>query len=97
MRKSQQYVFFVLLAILIPVAGYAAMHLAIYFLGLNQQSSAAAYVFYTVFIIALGLALPYWMLKAGRHAAHLRNRQEGELHLSDIPKDKDELNGARPR
>lgn len=76
----------VALVILIPAAGYGIMHLLAYAVPLDQDSTGM-HLLVTLAIIALGLMVPYWMLKAGFFRAHLRNRDEDELHLRDLPKD----------
>lgn len=64
---------------------YGLMHYFVYVLPLSGKSSTWMYTFYTLLIIAFGLAAGYWMLKAAFHAAHIREG-EPELRLRDLPK-----------
>lgn len=88
--KLWKYLGFILLAIALPVVGYGIMHLLVYLFPLST-GSIWAYTLFTLVIIALGLAIPLWMLKAGLLAAHERDSREKEFHMRDIPKDKKQL------
>ncbi len=93
--EKNRYLWWIVFAAAIPAVGYGVMHLLVYVLPM-AETSTGSHVVYTIILIGLGLAVPYWMLKAGIHAAHKHNPQERELHLSDVPKDKDQLNNTRP-
>ena len=55
------------------------------------EQTTGRHLFYTIILIAVGLLTPYLMLKLALHVAHLKNRNEKELHLKDLPRDKDDL------
>lgn len=60
----------------------------LYFSGIAMTSVDGFYKGLTAFaIIALGLTLPYWLLKILMHVAHSSNPEEKELKLTDLPKD----------
>ena len=80
-------VFWVIVTMLIPVVGYGIMHALVYVLPMGEHTGGA-HLALTVLIIFLGLAVPYWMLKAGLFKAHLGNPKEKELQLKDFPKDR---------
>lgn len=75
--------------ILLPVVGYGIMHMLVYVLPMSGPAVWADFLF-TLLLIALGLSIPYWMLKIGFHYAHTQNSDEKELNIKDIPKDKDQ-------
>lgn len=89
MKTNSDTFIFSLIAVILLV-GTAAMYWLIYALPVSS-GSVWAYVVYTVALIALGLAIPYWVLKLGMHSAHLNNTDEKEMNLSDIPKDKHDM------
>ena len=72
----------------IAVAGFGVMYAATAFLPLNSAWSSGIIM---LLLIVVGIGAPYLLLKLGAHEAHLRNPQEEELHLEDIPKDQDQL------
>ena len=75
---------------MIFVVGYAVMHWLVL-----ASPTGANNIFIAIglmlAIIAIGLVVPYLMLKSGFHAAHLQNPQEKELELKDLPKDADDI------
>lgn len=75
--------------IALPVIGFTGMYMFVYILPLSDN--VLIQIFYTLVLIALGLAIPYWILKLGIHEAHLANPEEKELELKDVPKDKQQL------
>lgn len=90
MRRTQESIWSILGVIALPILGFAVTY------GISQvkplpDSSDVYNGFYTLFTILLLLAVPYTMLKLVAHIAHLRNPRERELHLSDLPKDKEQL------
>jgi putative flippase GtrA len=87
MKKWEQ-VFTIMSILLIPVIGYVIMHALVYVLPVSASHSVQ--LLFSIIIIAMGLTVPYWMIKAGFHKAHLANPQESELELQDIPKEKQE-------
>lgn len=89
MHKKHHLLWLALIPIL-AVAGYAVMHGLIYALPVSENNTTVNILF-TCFIIAMGLAIPYFMLKIGMHEAHLQNPDEKELRLRDIPKDKQQI------
>lgn len=76
--------------ILLPVLGYFAMRLLPEMFSMGEGSTGS-HLLVTVLIIAIGLAVPYWMLKAFIHQAHEYDPAETEFDLKDIPKDKQDL------
>ena len=90
MKRRNKHFWFVVIAAAIPFVGYGIMHGLTYLFPMSEDTPYT-HLFYTVILIALGLLIPYWMLKTGIHAAHLRDPGEKELQLKDIPKDKDQL------
>jgi hypothetical protein len=74
----------------ILIVGYAIMYFAVYIVPLSG-AGLANQLFYTVLLIALGLAVPYWVLKLVGYAAHKENPREKTVRLKDIAKDKDQL------
>ena len=91
MKRHTRHGLLITCAVLIPLLGYALMHVLIYIYPLSQESHFLRYTIYTLALIVLGLVIPYAMLKAGVAAAKLRNPDEKSLEIKDIPKDKDEL------
>jgi magnesium-transporting ATPase (P-type) len=85
LNRRNSYFFWLLLFIAIPVVGYAIMHGMVYVFPM-QEDSTLRHLMITVAIIALGLAVPYWMLKAGLFAARKRNVNEDNVTLEDLPK-----------
>lgn len=91
MKKSRYIGWMVALIVLIPTVGYGVMHVLVYLFPMSETSTIS-HITYTLILIALGLVIPYAMLKALFSAAHRQNpRQEKELHLEDLPKDKDDM------
>lgn len=87
---AYRHIFYILLIPAIFIGGYALMHGLAYVLPLSEENEATQW-FYPVFITLFALAIPFWMLKAGFHKAKMDNPQEKELHLKDLPKEKDAL------
>jgi hypothetical protein len=83
-------IFWVILAAAIPVLGYGVMHGLALILPMDDGSTGT-HLLLTAAIIFLGLAVPYWMLKAGLISAHKRNPKERELQLKDFPKDRGQM------
>jgi hypothetical protein len=88
--KHARYHSKIALTIAIPFLGALAMHLLIYLIPMSEKTTLQ-HALYSITLTLLGLAIPFWMLKALFSAAHTRNRHEKEFTLRDIPKDKDEL------
>jgi uncharacterized membrane protein YqjE len=86
---KQHYGRLIGVVLLIAFIGYAVMHLLVYVLPLSQNTTGMNAVF-TVIIIALGLSVPYWMLKFGIHQARMHDPREKEMTLKDLPKNQDE-------
>jgi hypothetical protein len=87
-NANPHYGLIIAATLLIATVGYGVMHLMVYVLPMSQDSMFSNLIF-TLFIIALGLAVPYWMLKFSIHRAHLYNPQEKEIRLEDLPKDQE--------
>jgi hypothetical protein len=88
--RRRRYIYIVALIVLIPLVGYALMHALAYIVPMSEHNVGANLIF-TVTLIALGLLIPYWMLKLGFHKAHMRDPAEKDFHLGDLPKDKDQI------
>lgn len=95
MSKQAKTTFFLILALCIPVAGYALMHVLVFVLPVSD-GNIWVHVLYFALTMFLGLAIPYVMMKSAMHRAHLRDPSEGELELKNIGKDKDQLAHTRP-
>lgn len=87
-NEDPHYGFVITATLLIAVVGYAIMHLTVYVLPMSEDSVFIDLAF-TLFIIALGLVVPYWMLKFSIHQVHLRHPEEREIELKDLPKDQE--------
>ena len=88
--NKPKYISNLALLVLLPIIGATVMYALIFAFNKAPDSTLAAGV-YSVIIIFLGLAVPYWMLKAFSVAAHEWNPREKELHLVDLPKDKEQM------
>ncbi len=82
-------VFAIAAVIAMPLLGFALMRV-LTVIPMSETSTGNHYLF-TVLIYLLGLAIPFFMLKLLFHAAHLRNPEEKQMHLADIPANKDDL------
>jgi len=89
LREKIASIRIIALIFFVALAGAVIMYMSASILPLSD--SGLNYLFCTVVLIALGLAIPYWMLKLGLHEASMRNRNERELTLGDIPKDHEQL------
>lgn len=83
--KIWKVIFFVIAVPAIAVVGYGIMQALVYMLPM-QGASSGIYALVSILIIALGLIVPYLMLKAGFAGAHINNPSEKSLDLKDIPK-----------
>ena len=75
---------------LLAIIGFGLLQLFTYVVPMTEKTTGTYYLF-TLAIIVLGLLIPYWMLKLVSKAAHEHNPEEREMHLDDIPKDKEQL------
>jgi hypothetical protein len=89
MMDKPKYFSMVALVVLLPIVGSTIMYFSIYAVPMTDHPSYR-YVVYTALVIALGLLVPYFMLKAFSIAAHQWDPREKELHMKDLPKDKDQ-------
>lgn len=89
MRAGVKKTWLVIGVLLVPVVGYGIMHLLVYILPVDQSDNLVRLLF-TIAIIALGLSIPYMMLKMGVHKAAMDDPQERDVALQDMPKDQDE-------
>ena len=81
----------ILVMMVLPLIGAAAMFSLIHAFQLEKGNMLGAGV-YTLGIVLLGLGVPYVMLKTLFSAAHTQNPgQEKEIHMADMPDDKDEI------
>ena len=81
--------------IILPIAGYSIAY-GLTLVAPMGASSTFYHLFYTVLVIAIGLGVPYWMLKLVSRVAHGVNTEEKEMQLDDIPKDKDQMKNTLP-
>lgn len=89
-RRKSRNLRTILIIAAIPVIGFSAMYGTAHFLSVSDSAISSAVI--TLLLIAIGVGVPFWMLKFGFHEARMRNpRDEAELHLSDIPKHKDDM------
>jgi hypothetical protein len=87
-NENPHYGLIIAATLFIAAMGYGVMHLMVYVLPMAQDNTFS-HIIFTVFIIALGLAVPYLMLKFSIHRTHLYNPNEKELRLEDLPKDQE--------
>jgi hypothetical protein len=76
---------FLLIIAFVGFFGFGAMYMLTYLLPLMEHNNLN-YGLFALAIIAVGLTVPYVMLKLSLHEAHLKNPREKELKLADIPK-----------
>jgi len=93
MQQKIKFDIILLVIIAIPVIGYGIMHGLAFVIPLSegQEGESIGPIFYNMILIILGLLIPYVMLKLLFKAAHMRNPQEKEFHIEDLPKDKEQL------
>lgn len=90
-RKPSTKFFLLIFSIpAIILGGYALMWGVSYLLPIVEKTTAL-YFFIAAAIIALGLSIPYWVLKDFFFAAHEKNPDERTLNLKDIPKDAERI------
>ncbi len=89
-HKRQFRVMYTLgIVFLIALIGSGGMYILIDVL--PEARSMTKDIIYAIVIMALGLAVPYWMLKLSFHAAHVWNPKEKEFELKDLTKNQDDL------
>jgi hypothetical protein len=74
----------IVLAVII-LAGYALITALPSIFPVTAESTGT-HLLIICLVIAAALSVPYLLLKAGFHAAHMNNPEEDELKLKDIPK-----------
>ncbi len=74
----------------LAIAGAGIMY-GLNFLFALEGDNMPSQIVYTFMLIALGLTIPYFILKLLFSAAHDQNENEKEIHLSDIPRDQQQL------
>lgn len=84
---SNRHLTIILTILLVLLGGYGFM----YMLSFAFPDSSAGQLFTMALFAVIVLAVPYWVIKLMTKDAHLRNPREKEMHLRDIPKDKDQL------
>lgn len=84
----------ILLMALVPamaVAGFLIMYALVHEFSLDSGANFGAALL-MLLLIVIGLGVPYMMLKLGVHeAGKVRDQNEKELNIKDIPKHQDEL------
>ena len=93
-RKTKRILLFIALLGIIPAVGYGIMHALAFMLPMSETSTFS-HITFTVILIALGLLVPYAMLKSLGAAAHEQNQNEKSFTLSDLPKDKQQFDNNR--
>ena len=88
--NKNKYLFLILSIPVIAIMGYFLMHMMVYVLPLSERSYGS-YITVTLLIIALGLFVPYWMMKAGFKGAETNDPHETSIELNDIPKDQNQI------
>ncbi len=88
--RTSRFIGLLLLVAALPVAAYFITHSWTFF---DEPESLGAQLAITITMIAILLAVPYWMLKLGSRAEREVDPKERELKLKDIPKDLDQLHG----
>jgi uncharacterized membrane protein YidH (DUF202 family) len=96
MKKDNKIITTIIILLLIPVAGFGVMRWTHLFVPLSEGNTTT-YILYTVILIALGLLIPYGIMKLLFHSAHIKNPNEKELYMADLPKDKDDAEQALKR
>ena len=76
---------FLLIIAFVGFFGFGAMYMLTYLLPLMEHNNLN-YGLFALAIIAVGLTVPYVMLKLSLHEAHLKNPRERELRLADMAK-----------
>jgi hypothetical protein len=84
--RSRKTVGLILAIPLIILAIYGIMVGAAHVLPMGAENTGSQLIV-TLLVFAILLGVPYLILKAGFHAAHLNNPQQKELKLEDIPKE----------
>lgn len=84
-NKTPNSIIFIGLAAL-AVIGFTAMYMLVEVMPPLDGDNTFSQIMFMLLMVALGLTVPYWILKLGSREAHKRNRNEEELQLKDIPK-----------
>lgn len=94
-KRSTLSIMMFLVPVILAAAGFGIL-----FMLITQGLPFEPGSFYTgllyLLVIALALAVPYVMLKATAHIAHLRSPQERELKMHDLAKDKEQYEKREP-
>jgi len=93
--NKPRYASMVTITLLLPFVGAAVMYAIIFAFPMGQDSIISHFI-YTLIIITLGLGIPYSFLKSFSIAAHEWDEHEPELHIEDLPKDKDDYENTLP-
>jgi hypothetical protein len=93
--NKQKYASMVALTLLLPVVGALIMYGLIFAFPMGEDAMIS-HIVYTIIIITLGLLVPFGFLKAFSIAAHEWDSNEQELHLEDMPKDKEQYTNTIP-
>lgn len=80
----------VLVIIALPILGYVLTY------GMNlimpmSEHGTGYHLALVIAIFAMGMLVPYFMIKLLSRAGHLVDPQEKEVRMRDIPKDKDDF------
>lgn len=76
--------------IVLPVVGYLIMR-AIPESYNDDGTATGLHIITYLVLIAVGLTVPFLMLKSSMKSAKMGDSRERELHLKDIPKDKEQI------
>jgi hypothetical protein len=88
---SFKHAYLISIFILLPLLGYGAMRLIVYLFGGTDGTNIFFLIMMGLAVVLIGLTVPYLMLKTTFLDAHVWNREEKEIKLSDIPKDQDDI------
>lgn len=58
---------------------------------ISPTDTSLNYALFSLLLVAIGLTVPYFILKLVAHEAHRRDGREKEMNLKDIPKYQDEV------
>jgi hypothetical protein len=89
-RKSRKTVGLILAIPVILLAIYAIMAASTYTLPMTAENTGS-HILMICIVFAILLGVPYLILKAGFHTAHMNNPKQDELSLKDIPKDERQI------
>jgi len=90
MKKNSKILSITAVIIVLPIIAFALSY------GLNEVAPLSSNVdiytaFFMLLLIAIGIGVPYAMLKLMSQASHIAHPEEKVIEIKDIPKDKDQM------